>query len=1021
MSPSKSVALTAAGGLATGVPVGLLALKDFRELQAEGKNPVTRKAHDIAKIKKSQEWARKRYHQMNKTAAARFQDNLPNPVIDGKPHDGTWTIVGSGRLSIPKKTSDIDYMVPLEEIGDLSSFNEYKDVPGAYWKDLDPVKGRPATVVAVPRYAYDKIDASYQQAVDRFGKRKLRQLKKTLPKDSFYKDIGVVYTGDAMKKEAAEVISDLKPHQERVLRKIENSDGVIVAHRVGAGKTLTSIAAAVNSGLPIEVVTPASLTPNYEKELKKHVRGNVTARIRSYEMAAKSARKGDGIDTSRFLVVDEAHRLRNAGTQTSSLLRDDAAKAKKRLLLTGTALYNQPSDISPLVNIAAGRPVLPADPSVFDSKFIQETEVDPGLIDRMAGVQPGIKKSLRNHDVLVNALAGKIDLFDEASLEDFPEQVEERIRVPMSKSQHAVYETVMDAAPLHVRLKIKSGLPPSKQEAKDLNAFVAGGRQASLSPRPYVQSMTDEDERASTPKIQEAVSRLSSMSKSDPNFRGVVYSNYVEAGLRPYEKSLKREGIKFETLTGSLSAKQKAQLVENYNSGKTPVLLVSSSGTEGLDLKGTKLVQVLEPHWNNSKIDQVIGRGVRYQSHKHLPPEERKVVVQRYYSTIPQGRISSLLGLHPGKSTEEWIQDRADEKSELARQMREVFQRASLIETKKEAGHVEDRIAERAPGAEAEVNILRSKLRQMKLRKGQTYHVPLSRGKGYAVIGDIGDRHAVKTVLGPSMQPPGERLKVARAPRDYKREYEQYHAKPEQVENRSLRNQARKKLGLSKGDPREVDHKTPLSRGGGNGHANLRAVSRSANREKFNKIAESSDTTSVVAPLIAGSVVGGGLLSEVPQQLVGNAARSVIKSNSPLSKAEVSALSKQYNIPIEQGEKSFATSKGMTLGKNSASLQTFHHELGHLRDPGRVDRRNLEPGSVRHTLATLRNEGVANIRAVGTGGLRQIPHAISSQTTYLMGAAKRHKKGLAGIALGSGALGTGSLMLRRTKKDEVRK
>jgi hypothetical protein len=155
----------------------------------------------------------------------------------------------------------------------------------------------------------------------------------------------------------------------------------------------------------------------------------------------------------------------------------------------------------------------------------------------------------------------------------------------------------------------------------------------------------------------------------------------------------------------------------------------------------------------------------------------------------------------------------------------------------KTAGHVEDRIAERAPGAEAEVNTLRSKLRQMKLRKGQTYHVPLSRGKGYAVIGDIGDRHAVKTVLGPSMQPPGERLKVARAPRDYKREYEQYHAKPEQVENRSLRNQARKKLGLSKGDPREVDHKTPLSRGGGNDHANLRAVSRTINRTKFTESA----------------------------------------------------------------------------------------------------------------------------------------------------------------------------------------
>lgn len=69
--------------------------------------------------------------------------------------------------------------------------------------------------------------------------------------------------------------------------------------------------------------------------------------------------------------------------------------------------------------------------------------------------------------------------------------------------------------------------------------------------------------------------------------------------------------------------------------------------------------------------------------------------------------------------------------------------------------------------------------------------------------------------------------------RDYRSEYRTYHAKPSQVKNRSLRNQARRKLGLKPGDSREVDHKKPLSRGGGNGEGNLRAVSRETNREKF--------------------------------------------------------------------------------------------------------------------------------------------------------------------------------------------
>ena len=43
------------------------------------------------------------------------------------------------------------------------------------------------------------------------------------------------------------------------------------------------------------------------------------------------------------------------------------------------------------------------------------------------------------------------------------------------------------------------------------------------------------------------------------------------------------------------------------------------------------------------------------------------------------------------------------------------------------------------------------------------------------------------------------------------------------------------KLGLKKGDPREVDHKKPLSKGGSNGKKNLRAVSKKVNRKKGNR------------------------------------------------------------------------------------------------------------------------------------------------------------------------------------------
>lgn len=68
--------------------------------------------------------------------------------------------------------------------------------------------------------------------------------------------------------------------------------------------------------------------------------------------------------------------------------------------------------------------------------------------------------------------------------------------------------------------------------------------------------------------------------------------------------------------------------------------------------------------------------------------------------------------------------------------------------------------------------------------------------------------------------------------RDYKKEYEQYHSKPEQIKNRAKRNKARKEMGLKVGDPREVDHRKPLSKGGSNAKSNLRIVSRKTNRKK---------------------------------------------------------------------------------------------------------------------------------------------------------------------------------------------
>jgi hypothetical protein len=73
-----------------------------------------------------------------------------------------------------------------------------------------------------------------------------------------------------------------------------------------------------------------------------------------------------------------------------------------------------------------------------------------------------------------------------------------------------------------------------------------------------------------------------------------------------------------------------------------------------------------------------------------------------------------------------------------------------------------------------------------------------------------------------------------RTPEQIRASYASYHSKPEQIANRAQRNAARasmeKKHGAAALKGRDVDHRTPIDRGGGNGAGNLRIQSPHLNR-----------------------------------------------------------------------------------------------------------------------------------------------------------------------------------------------
>ena len=73
---------------------------------------------------------------------------------------------------------------------------------------------------------------------------------------------------------------------------------------------------------------------------------------------------------------------------------------------------------------------------------------------------------------------------------------------------------------------------------------------------------------------------------------------------------------------------------ENKNGELIKIILATSAGAEGLDLKNIRQIHVLEPYWNQVRIQQVVGRGVRRNSHIALPEKDRNVEVYRYLSVI---------------------------------------------------------------------------------------------------------------------------------------------------------------------------------------------------------------------------------------------------------------------------------------------------------------------------------------------------------------------------------------------------
>lgn len=388
----------------------------------------------------------------------------------------------------------------------------------------------------------------------------------------------------------------LLQHQIKCVEWFKKNNGLILYHSMGSGKTITSLAMVYQFKYPIIIISTKASRKNFQDDIKKMNLDTNRIQILTYQKIIKIIMDGQ-IDFNNYsIIIDEAHHLRS-GTKLQSILITECLKAKKIVLLTGTIFYNALTDLSVLVNIIKKDEVLPETNKEFKFFFWDDIYEAPGSVD-----------------TLKERIEGTISYYKKEKDYHYPESFSTHIKVDMANAQISEYR--------HYLKKILSldniqHIDYSILDKRKVNNFLNVTRQLSNT----LENSSD------FPKI---IAIWEYIKKSPKPI--IVYSNYLANGILPLTVHLDKNKLSYALYYGEQTEEKRNKIIDNYNNRKIDVLLITSAGSESLDLKNTRSIHIMEPHWNESKINQIIGRAIRYDSHKALPESERTVEIVRWIS-----------------------------------------------------------------------------------------------------------------------------------------------------------------------------------------------------------------------------------------------------------------------------------------------------------------------------------------------------------------------------------------------------
>lgn len=373
-------------------------------------------------------------------------------------------------------------------------------------------------------------------------------------------------------------------HQKKIVTfmKDKRQRGILLFHSLGSGKTITAIAIArclaEHPTARVVIATPSSVSKQFEAEVSKLI---PTIEAPKYQVVTHNrlAKHSEMVDNNTVLVVDEAHNFRNADSKLTQGMLQAAANAYKVVLASATPVVNDVTDFAVPLAMIHGQ----TSTSKFEEHLAQ------------------YHKHLRMLRCIVSYYQTPMDV------RNFPRVKEQYKTFRMDPVYYDAYMEIQ-----------RKEFPPTKElklaglEEDQKSAFYTRLRRAANA----IADMPNA-------KLEWTLQRI----QTDVNHgrKVAIFSSFLSNGIDLLTARLDEMAIPYTKLSGDMTPTKRLAAVKAYNDGAVKVFIFTMAGAEGVDLKGTRTMIVLDPWWNSGKMNQIIGRVARYQSHIKLPKEDRTV------------------------------------------------------------------------------------------------------------------------------------------------------------------------------------------------------------------------------------------------------------------------------------------------------------------------------------------------------------------------------------------------------------